>query len=59
MALNAEWHEQHPMPAKATFEQRLEWHREHARACGCRKPPADIADELARRERDSGAPAGG
>jgi hypothetical protein len=39
------------MPPRATFEQRLEWHREHALACGCRKPPAAIAAELARRTR--------
>jgi hypothetical protein len=48
MAVNASWHREHPMPAKATFEQRVEWHREHARECGCRKPPADVAAALAR-----------
>lgn len=48
MGLNADWHRAHPMPAKATFEQRLAWHREHVRACGCRKPPPDIAAILAR-----------
>jgi hypothetical protein len=47
MALNAAWHEKHPMPAKPTFEQRVRWHEEHARECGCRKPPADIAARLA------------
>jgi hypothetical protein len=44
--LNAEWHRAHPMPPKATFEQRVAWHREHMRHCGCRKPPADIAARL-------------
>jgi hypothetical protein len=37
------------MPPKPTYEQRVEWHREHARDCGCRKPPADIAARLAAR----------
>ena len=46
MSLNAAWHQAHPMPPKPTYEQRVEWHREHARECGCRKPPADIAAVL-------------
>jgi hypothetical protein len=45
--MNAEWHQQHPMPKNATDEQRLAWHREHAAACGCRKPPPGIAAQLA------------
>ena len=55
MKLNTEWHRAHPMPPKATFEERVEWHREHLRECGCRKPPADIADVL---EREAAAPPG-
>ena len=51
MALNADWHAAHPMPPNATFEQRVAWHREHARACDCRKPPPDIAAAL-NRERE-------
>ena len=47
MTINAEWHERNPMPANASDEQRLAWHREHARECGCRKPPPDIARRLA------------
>jgi hypothetical protein len=43
MSLNAEWHREHPMPKHPTLEQRLAWHREHARACGCRKPPPALA----------------
>jgi len=45
--VNADWHKAHPMPKRATFDQRLEWHREHLRACQCRKPPPDIAERLA------------
>ena len=43
VSLNADWHRAHPMPKHPTFEQHLEWHREHAKACGCRKPPPAIA----------------
>ena len=50
MNLNAEWHRAHPMPPKATFEQRVDWHREHVLHCGCRKPPPDIAARLEREE---------
>jgi hypothetical protein len=35
------------MPKNATLEERLAWHREHTRECGCRKPPPDIAALLA------------
>lgn len=45
--MNRDWHEAHPMPKPATFEQRVRWHREHEAACGCRRPPADIAAALA------------
>lgn len=48
MNLNAEWHRAHPMPPKATFEERVAWHREHVRECGCRQPPPDIAARLER-----------
>jgi len=47
--MNREWHDQHPMPARASLAERVEWHREHAIACGCRTPPKDIADIIAGR----------
>lgn len=34
------------MPDPATFEQRVEWHREHMEACGCRKPPAKVLEAI-------------
>ena len=45
MPINAEWHAGNPMPAKASFEQRLEWHLAHAVACGCRPIPTPIRAE--------------
>jgi hypothetical protein len=47
MPVNADWHTANPMPPHATFEQRIEWHREHALECGRREPPQDIAVRLA------------
>jgi hypothetical protein len=44
------------MPPQATFAQRVAWHREHARACGCRRPPADIAALLAREAEQADPP---
>jgi len=45
--INAEWHRAHRMPKNPTLEQRLEWHREHARNCDCRQPPPKLAALLA------------
>ena len=47
--VNAEWHKANPMPAKATLEQRINWHLEHEKACGCREMPPKIAEEIKRR----------
>jgi hypothetical protein len=48
--INREWHEAHPMPSRATLDQRVEWHRAHAENCGCREMPKSIRDELKRRD---------
>ncbi|MEO9297901.1 hypothetical protein [Devosia alba] len=47
--LNRQWHDAHPMPDKATLEQRIAWHLEHAAQCGCRDMPESIKRELAAR----------
>jgi hypothetical protein len=47
--LNASWHEAHPMPPKATLDDRVRWHRAHAAACGCREMPESIRTELSKR----------
>jgi hypothetical protein len=46
MKPNAEWHRAHRMPAAATREERVEWHAEHAAACGCRPVPPGLATEV-------------
>jgi hypothetical protein len=49
--INATWHKRHPMPPRATPEQRLRWHLAHAKTCGCRKPTASMLSELRRQVR--------
>ena len=40
--LNEKWHDSHKMPAHATVEQRMKWHAEHTKNCGCRPIPAKL-----------------
>ncbi|SPF40980.1 hypothetical protein SBA1_340021 [Candidatus Sulfotelmatobacter kueseliae] len=40
--LNTIWHQNNRMPAKATLAQRIAWHREHQRHCGCREVPKSL-----------------
>lgn len=48
--LNREWHLSHRMPMHSTLDQRVEWHIEHLKHCGCRKDlPPTILKELTRR----------
>jgi len=35
--LNATWHQGHVMPKNATAAQRLAWHLQHEKHCGCRR----------------------
>ena len=35
--INAEWHRAHLMPKKASPKQKLRWHLQHQKHCGCRK----------------------
>lgn len=44
--MNPAWHRAHVLGRKATRQERITWHREHARACGCRPPPASLAADL-------------
>jgi len=44
--LNRDWHQTHKMPARATFEQRLQWHLEHAEHCTCRPIPQKLLEEM-------------
>jgi hypothetical protein len=44
--MNARWHEQHPMPKRASLAQRVAWHTAHAQHCACRAMPKSIVAAL-------------
>ena len=47
--MNADWHQNNRMPARATTSQRMKWHLEHARECGCRPIPHSVLDAILKR----------
>ena len=47
--INAEWHGRHKMPVNPTIDQRVKWHIEHARHCGCRPISGKILPEVEKR----------
>lgn len=47
--MNQAWHKEHPLPKRATLDQRIAWHTEHARACGCRPIPESVTNAIAAR----------
>jgi len=48
MPINREWHESHRMPTSASKSQRVKWHLEHVKECGCRTIPQSVLDEIIR-----------
>lgn len=53
MAINTQWHGEHRMPERASFDKRVKWHAQHREACDCRPPPPDILAELEKRRPDN------
>ena len=47
--INREWHEAHRMPKNASEDERIAWHIDHAKNCGCRKIEGKLAELLQRR----------
>jgi hypothetical protein len=47
--INAEWHSKHKMPKNPSLDQRLKWHIEHARQCGCRRMSGEVLEEAKKR----------
>ncbi len=47
--INADWHRAHPMPKNPTLDQRIGWHVEHAKHCGCREITGKLKEEMERR----------
>jgi len=46
--MNKAWHAANPVPPKATLDQRIRWHAEHARACACRPSPDNLRKDVQR-----------
>jgi hypothetical protein len=44
--MNRAWHEKNKMPEKATLEERVRWHTEHAKQCTCRPIPTKLSDKM-------------
>jgi hypothetical protein len=47
--LNRQWHGQHQLSSRASLDERVRWHLEHAKVCGCRPIPARVLEEIDRR----------
>jgi len=47
--LNKEWHLAHRMPENATIGERIAWHLEHSKNCGCRPIPDKLKAEIKKR----------
>ncbi len=52
MKLNGEWHKQHPMPKNPTMQERVKWHIDHAKECGCRPIPKGVQVEIDKNKQD-------
>jgi hypothetical protein len=48
-AINAAWHQAHPMPRNPTLDQRIARHLGHAEACGCRAIAGKLREEMTKR----------
>ena len=48
--MNKEWHQSHRMPQGATLDERIAWHLEHQKHCGCRDIPAKLKEEMKKRK---------
>lgn len=51
--INRDWHLAHPMPPKATLDQRVDWHLEHLKHCRCR---TDLLKTIVGALRERGIP---
>ncbi len=47
--INVAWHAAHQMPKDPTLDQRIAWHIEHAKHCGCRPIAGKVRDEILKR----------
>jgi hypothetical protein len=50
MRINEAWHKANVMPRNATLDQRIRWHTEHAKQCGCRPIPPRLQEAIRKRK---------
>ena len=55
--MNKRWHQKHLMPKGATVAQRIAWHVEHQKVCGCRPIPASLRAQMESALRRAAQPA--
>lgn len=53
MKPNKEWHDAHVLPKNPSMADRIFWHAEHAKACGCRPIPESVRAAMRVDQRDS------
>jgi Uri superfamily endonuclease len=44
--VNRTWHAEHRLSRRASFDERVAWHIDHALACGCRPIPPVVAEAI-------------
>lgn len=47
--MNSAWHKANRMPKNASVDEKVDWHRDHALNCGCRRMPEAIRKILEER----------
>ena len=40
--MNTDWHDEHVLGSKASLDERVRWHLQHAQKCACRPIPSDV-----------------
>jgi hypothetical protein len=53
--MNRDWHYKHKMPEKATTNERIQWHLEHAKNCACRPIPEGLLAKMNVQEKQKAA----
>jgi 8-oxo-dGTP diphosphatase len=48
--INEKWHRENKMPKNASDKERLQWHVDHARVCGCRPIPESVQKLMLQRK---------
>lgn len=50
MKINKTWHLANRMPKNTTLNQKIQWHIDHMRECGCREIPSKIKEKMNERK---------